>query len=131
MTNGCASDIKYDNNLNIAGRGIEMENAFIGAAFAAAGGVLIAFVTDWISRAALARNPATLPSFFIVRQILNIAYLAALYFLARVLPWGVLPLLIGGALGITVPSFFFARRLVRLNDARHSESRPEDKGGEA
>lgn len=108
-----------------------MESAWIGAAAACAGGVAVALINDRLSRAVLRRRPALLPSFFAVRQLINVLYLAALYFLSRVLPWGLLPLLIGGALGVTVPSMLLALRLARRNDAQRQEdaARSDTEGG--
>lgn len=81
------------------------------------GGVAVAVLNDWMSRAVLKRNPAHITYFFVIRQIFNVAYLAALFFLASALSWNMIALLAGGALGVTLPAFFFARRLVKLNDA--------------
>lgn len=111
-----------------------MESALVGFVLALAGGVAIAALNDRMARAALRRGPTQLSALFVVRQILNVSYLAALFLLSGLLPWDTVALLLGGALGITVPSIFFAGRLVKLNDALKREERdrdtnqPEDEG---
>lgn len=89
----------------------------IAAVSGTAGGVAVSVLNDLLSRACLKRNPALLLSLWGVRQLLNVLYLAALYLLSSVFSLEPIPLLAGGALGVTVPSIFFTRRLVKMNDA--------------
>ena len=44
--------------------------------------------------------------------------------------WELFPLLLGAALGLTIPAFFFAARLVKLNDALHAKTAAEQKKGD-
>lgn len=100
-----------------------MKSVLVGFVLALAGGAAIAALNDRLARAALRKGAAQLSALFVVRQILNVSYLAGLFLLSGILPWDMAALLIGGALGITLPSFFFARRLVKLNDALNREER--------
>lgn len=94
----------------------------VGAGLAFIAGAAVAWLNDCISRAAFKRSPSLLLSLSVVRQMISVLYLVALYFLSRVLPWGLAPLLIGGGLGVTLPSILFACRLARKNDAERAEA---------
>ena len=96
-----------------------MENPIVGAVLAFLGGVGVAALNAALSKSVLKKKPSALASFFAVRQIINVAYLAAVFFLAPYLPWELFPLLIGAALGITIPSFYFTAKLTRYNDSLH------------
>ena len=100
-----------------------MESALVGFVLALASGAAIAALNGRLARAALQKGAAQLSALFVVRQVLNVSYLAALFLLSGLLPWDMAALLIGGALGITVPSIFFTRRLVKRNDALNREER--------
>ena len=100
-----------------------MGTSVVGAAVACVAGVLLAALNDRLTRMVLKRNPSFLIPFFVVRQLINVSYLVALYFLSPVLPWDMAPVLIGGALGITVPSILFAARLARQNDAQNGKAK--------
>ena len=94
-----------------------MESGVTGFVVALLGGVAIAVVNARISQAAYFRNTSRLSLCFLARQLLNVGYLVALYFLSDILPWDAVTLLLGGALGLTLPSFYFVRRMVARNDA--------------
>ena len=99
-----------------------MSHSLIGAALAFLGGAVIALLNAWLTGLVLRKKPSVFSSFFAVRQILNIAYLALVYYLSRFLPWGLAPLLLGAAIGLTVPSFFFTARLTKHNDELHKKN---------
>ena len=104
-----------------------MSSPMIGGLLVCALGVLLAFGNDAMTRAVCKRKPSLLVPFFAARQIVNIAYLAALYFLSPALPWGATPLLVGGALGVTVPSVFLASRLAkRVGEEKQASDAPEN-----
>ena len=107
-----------------------MDAPVIGAALAFLGGTAVAAVNYAINLRTLRKNPAALASVSILRQALNVAYLVAVFFLCRVLPWGSVPLLLGAALGLTIPSFLFAFLLARVND-RQKAAQSEAKEGDA
>lgn len=79
----------------------------------------------------LRNKPAQLANMSFVRQILSVACLVAAFLLGKVLPWGQVPTLIGAALGLTVPAFFFAFRLAKLNDAASEKAdKSSEKGAD-
>ncbi|MBE6884019.1 MAG: hypothetical protein E7487_05390 [Ruminococcaceae bacterium] len=59
------------------------------------------------------KNTSPLAVISFLRQTFNIAYLVAIYFLSKVLPWPMEAMLIGAALGITIPSFLLSAKLSR------------------
>lgn len=103
-----------------------MNAPVVGALLACAVGVALAVCNDRMTRAVYQKKPTLLVSFYVVRQIVNIAYLLALYFLSAVLPWGMLPLLIGGAAGVTIPSMLLAARFARQIGAQRREGETAD-----
>lgn len=61
----------------------------------------------------------------VIRQTVGIAYLALLFFLCRKNGWNVLPVLCGGAVGFTLPSFFVTARL--LKESAKEPPRPSER----
>ncbi len=94
----------------------------VGGGLALALGAALSVANYLIARKLLEKNGNRLAIISILRQMLNIAYLVAIYFLAEVLPWPVEAMLIGGAAGITVPSFPLAARLARRAGAGADEN---------
>lgn len=92
------------------------------AAFAL--GALLAFVGFLIAKKTILKENGNLPAVSVIRQLLNVAYLVVLFFVAQKTGWDLYALLIGGALGVTVPSFLLTARLVRHI---HNEKTPEEK----
>ena len=103
-----------------------MNSHVAGFAAACAAGVAVAFINDLLSRLVLRRSPEMLVPFFIVRQMINVAYLVALYFLAPLLPWEPVPLLAGGAAGVTVASILLALRLVKQRGGDEGSAKAAD-----
>lgn len=104
-----------------------MENDFIGAAAAFAAGVLISFCNYKISQYFLKKRPDRLSLASVLRQPIQVLYIVALFFGAKYTPWDKTFVLIGGALGITLPMLIFTSRLLKVNK---SESCPETNGKE-
>ena len=98
-----------------------------GAVFAFLGGTAVAGICYLISKQILLRAPARFSAFSIVRNLIQVGYFLAVYFLAAVLPWDLLPLLIGAALGVTLSTFYFTSRLVRLTAGKLRHESPEEK----
>ncbi len=90
-----------------------MDRWYVGAFLAALGGALIAWgnscMTDWAGR----RSERWLYMLSPLRMLFSVGYLTAIYFLAPLTPWELVPLLCGAVVGLTVPSVFFTVRLVR------------------
>lgn len=90
----------------------------IGGLLAFLGGAAVSALNFWINLRTLRRKPQALASMAIVRQLLNVGYLVGVFFLAKLLPWDYLPLLLGAAIGLTVPAFLLSLYLAKLNDAQ-------------
>ena len=89
-----------------------MPHSIPGLAAAFLGGALVAWLNYLLSRRALrAGGGATAVS--AVRTLCSVGYLAAVYFLAPYTPWERLWMLLGAALGLTVPMAYFTVRLLR------------------
>ena len=107
-----------------------MGNPIVGGILAFLGGAVISAVNYGINLTILKKNPALLASLGIVRQLLNVGYLVLVFFLSKRLPWELLPLLIGAAVGLTVPSFLLSMRLARKNESLSSQqSKPSSEKG--
>lgn len=89
----------------------------IGGALAFLGGAAVSALNFWINLRTLKANPSALAYMSVVRQLLNVAYLVAVFFLARVLPWGYTAPLVGAAVGLTLPAIFLSMRLAKINDS--------------
>ncbi len=94
-----------------------MSSPVTGGMLAFAGGCAVSVLNFFLNRRALEKKPSMLASMSIVRQLLSIGYLFLVFFLARVLPWDQMPLLLGAAVGLTIPSILLALRLAKINDA--------------
>lgn len=106
-----------------------MTSPIIGGLLAFLGGCAVSALNFWINLGALKKKPSALASLSIVRQLWSVGYLVAVFFLARVLPWDIVPLLVGAAVGLTVPAFLFSMRLAKINDSLASgSSDPSGKG---
>ena len=86
---------------------------YLAAIPAAAVGAFLAFLGFLLARRVLRRTPARYPLVSPVRQVLSIGYLAALFLLGERTSLDLYALIIGGALGVTVPSAFFTVQLLK------------------
>lgn len=86
-----------------------------GAVAAFAVGVLIAAVNFLIAKYMLKKHPDAFAATTVLRQLLAVLYLALIMFGAKHTPWDQIYLLIGGALGVTLPMFFFTTLLLKIN----------------
>ena len=75
------------------------------------GGTGISILNARLTRHVIKTKPAAFAGLTVARQAINIAYLVILFFLQKVLPCGVTELLVGGVLGVTLPSIFLAYRM--------------------
>ena len=95
-----------------------------GAVFAFLGGITVGGACYLISRQVLMRAPSRFSAVSMVRNLIQVGYFLAVYFLAPVLPWDLIPLLVGAALGITLSTFWFTARLVKI--ASNRQKPPEE-----
>ncbi len=87
-----------------------------GMLIALGGGCLVCLLNYTLSRTVLWKKPSLFAAFTIIRQVFNVGYLVVLYFVAPLTPWDRVYLLLGGALGVTLPMIYFTVKLVRLSD---------------
>lgn len=86
-------------------------------------GAVISAVNYAISRRILTTKPEIYASTTIIRQFCSVAYLVVAYFVgSRWFADNIMGILVGAALGITVSSFFFTAKLMRLNSAKNEEN---------
>lgn len=89
----------------------------IGAVIAAAVGFLIAFINYVFSKNLLLKNPDKYSASFIARQFLQVAYLVLVYFIgSKTQVADLVYLLVGAVAGMTLPMFFFTKKLLSLNE---------------
>ena len=104
--------------------GKQVNQSLLGGAAAFVFGALLALVNYLISRAVMRRKMSMFSSTAVIRQLINIGGLVALYFIAPHTPFETLPLVIGGVLGETLPMLFFTFLLLR-----EGKSAGEDNNG--
>lgn len=92
---------------------IIIEKNIIGAVIAFAAGVGIAAINYAISRYFIKNHPSKFVVMQTVRQLIQVLYLVLVFFVGTKTPCDVTYLLIGGALGITLPMAYFTFRLVK------------------
>ena len=89
------------------------------------GGSLLSLGCYFLAKWVILNHSGQFASVSIVRQVISVAYLTALFFLGRnseYLSW----LLIGGAFGVTVPSLLFTKKLIKV--AQGQSGKEEDHG---
>lgn len=85
-------------------------------------GSLIAYLNYRISKSAMHKSAQTVSAMMIVRQIINIAYLVGVYFLSNLAHVSPMYALIGAAVGLTVPMFWFTCKLANhANPSKEGE----------
>lgn len=99
----------------------------VSALVACAAGCVISFAEFLLSKYFLLKKEKYFSSVTIIRQFLSIAFLVALYFIGQKTSLNAMYLLVGGAIGITVPSFIFTARLVKANS--EASKKKEDENG--
>ena len=88
-----------------------MFSNIIGAVITAAVGFLIALLNFIFSKGVLQKKPDKIPTAFIGRQLLQVAYLVLVYLVgSRVKNIDIVFLLVGAAVGMTIPMFFFTKK---------------------
>ncbi|MBQ9912743.1 MAG: hypothetical protein IJO73_00790 [Clostridia bacterium] len=108
-----------------------MAHNIIGAVICALAGLLIAYINYLLSRKILKAAPEKFALATVARQIIQVGYLAAVYFIGDGLTVSLVWLLVGAAVGMTVPMAFFTKKLVAFNEAAAAETKngEEDENG--
>ncbi|MCQ2449701.1 MAG: LPXTG cell wall anchor domain-containing protein [Clostridia bacterium] len=86
-------------------------------------GVLLAFVNYGIARALMKKSENGLGVASLLRQLVSLSYLLALFFVGRKCGWHPWMPLVGGALGLTLPMFALTPSLLR---AAHNQNAKGD-----
>lgn len=93
-----------------------LQNGIIGAAICFAAGLAIAYVNYLFSRYILVNKPEKYSLTTVIRQMVQVAFLAAVYFIGEKTEADTVYLLIGAALGVTLPMIFLTKKLLGLNE---------------
>lgn len=107
-----------------------MTDSIVGILLAFLLGAVLAYVNYRLTRHAALNPNERFAGVSILRQMLNLGYLAAVFFLAPYTPWDRTWLLVGAVVGLTLPTFLFTFLLLRrLNQSKADDS--QNKGGES
>ncbi len=103
-----------------------MERNIIGALVCALIGFAVAFLNYFVSKKVLETRAEKFASVTFLRQGIQIAYLIGVYFIGTKFGFDIIYLLVGAVLGMTVPMFFFTKKLVSLNESKIKKSDREE-----
>ncbi len=73
-------------------------------------GGCVALINDRIFRRIASKGHDKAMQAFALRELVDAAYLAAVFFLAPLTPWGSVPMLVAAVLGLTIFMFIFTYR---------------------
>lgn len=94
----------------------------VGAVITLFGGVLISVLNYLLSRYLLTKHTDKFVFSTLLRQIIQIGYLVAVYFIGDSFTmYNITYLLVGAVIGVTVPMLFFTHSLVKLNESIKNE----------
>lgn len=103
----------------------------ISMAITIATGVLVCLANYTISKKVLIKSPDKYSFTVFVHQILHIAFLAAVYFIASAINTiNIIYPLVGAVLGMTLPMFFFTKKLLALNNQVKTKQEDDADGQE-
>lgn len=103
-----------------------METNVFGAILAFGVGTVIAAIIYVFLRQVLIKKPSQYVIMQMMRQWIQIAYLIVLLVAGKYTPWDTNWLLVGGCAGVTLPTFWFTYRLVKLNDSLSGKEEAAD-----
>lgn len=108
-----------------------MAHNIIGAVICVLAGLLIAYLNYVLSKKILETRPERFALATVLRQIVQVGYLIAVYFIGSELNVSLTFMLVGAVAGMTVPMLFFTKKLVAFNERLDvkSEKGEEDKNG--
>lgn len=94
-----------------------MNHNIIGALIAAATGFFVAFANYLISEKVLIKSPEKYSLVTVARQILQVGFLVAVYFVStKVQSVESSYLLVGAVIGMTLPMIYFTKKLLYVNE---------------
>ena len=98
-----------------------MNANIIGVVVATLIGFLVAFINYFFSRMVLLKMPEKFSLVTVARQILQVGFLVAVYFIGdKIQAVNTVYLLVGAAFGMTVPMIYFTKKLLFLNQSVNS-----------
>lgn len=98
-----------------------MNENIVGAVITFALGIVVAYLNFLLSKLILKKQPEKYALGTIIRQITQILYIVAVYFMSTFTPWDTWYMLIGAVLGVTVPMIYFTHKLLQLNKTVQSK----------
>ncbi len=112
---------------------MQMPRDIIAALAFLAGGCAVSYLNYLISRMIIRKKPNILASSAVIRQIINIAYLAAVYFLTPMTEASLMYTIVGAVIGLTVPMLILTAKLVKeidnVNKTNANNTDDTTKGG--
>lgn len=92
---------------------IIIDSNIVGALLGFLIGFAVAYINFLVSKLIITKYSDKFAVLRVVRQVLNISCLVALYALGKCTPWDGIYLLVGGALGNTLPMIPFTHLLIK------------------
>ena len=102
-----------------------MNENIVGAIFSFALGIVVAYLNFLLSKAILTKQPEKYAISTVLRQVIQIIYIVAVYFVSTVAPWDMWYMLIGAVLGVTIPMIYFTHKLIKINDSMIKKDKKE------
>lgn len=102
-----------------------MNGDIVGAIVTFALGTGISGLNFLLSKAILTKAPEKYAISTILRQIIQILYIVAVYFIAPYTPWDLWYLVFGAVFGVTIPMFYFTHKLIKINDSTIKNNKKE------
>ena len=105
-----------------------MNHNILGAVVTAAAGLVVAFANYLISKKVLLKAPQKYSLITVARQVLQVGFLAIVYFVGTKTDFAdPTYLLVGAVLGMTLPMLYFTKQLLKVNEsALNSKKEKED-----
>ena len=102
-----------------------MNENIVGAIITFALGIVVAYLNFLLSKAILTKQPEKYAISTVLRQVIQIIYIVAVYFVSTVAPWDMWYMLIGAVLGVTIPMIYFTHKLIKINDSMIKKDKKE------
>lgn len=111
--------------------GDKMNYNILSTVLTAGAGFIIAFLNYMLSKTVILKSPDKYSVITVLRQIIQIGFLVAVYFVGKKFEAvNITYLLIGAVVGMTVPMLFFTKKLLSVNDSiKNVKNREEDENG--
>ena len=98
----------------------------VGILIVFAAGIVIATINYYISKYVIKNQPEKYAIITVFRQLIQVFFLVAVFFISKYLPWDRIYLLIAGAVGTTLPMIWFTHRLVKVSQSVAKKTKKGD-----